>query len=230
MSEIRGERTEIAPRRLRAQKARVEKRREKPHYDSFTDWARDAAQVVTVPAARFLAGLGFHPNTLTVLGFLLSVGVGVVLAAGRLALGGWLVAVVTPIDAVDGAVARLIGQKSRFGAFLDSTLDRFSEIALLSGLMIHYLLQGATTEVVLAFAALAGSIMVSYTRARAEALGFCCKVGLLTRLERMAVLAVGLIVGWPTVALWVLAVGSALTALHRILHVYRLSRQEESER
>ncbi|HEC34583.1 MAG TPA: CDP-alcohol phosphatidyltransferase family protein [Chloroflexi bacterium] len=168
-----------------------------------------------------------HPNTLSLLGSLLSVGVAAVLTTGRLTLAGWLLVIVAPIDAFDGALARVTGQKSRFGAFLDSTLDRVSEAALLAGLATHYLRYGATTEVILAFVALVGSMMVSYTRARAEAAGFSCKIGVLTRLERTAVLAIGLILGWPTVALWVLAVGSSLTALQRVLHVYQQSRRAE---
>lgn len=206
----------------------VEKASQKPRYDSFTDWARDAARVITVPVARVLARLGFHPNTVTLLGFFLSVGVGVVLATGRLSLGGWLLAITAPIDAVDGALARLVGQKSRFGAFLDSTLDRFSEAALLVGLAAHYLGQGQPVEVILAFVALAGGTLVSYTRARAEALGFTCKVGLFSRLERVVLLAVGLILGFPSIALWVLAVGTLLTTVQRMVYVYRISRQEGS--
>lgn len=207
----------------------VEKASQRPRYDSFTDWARDAARVITVPVARLLARLGFHPNTVTLLGFFLNVGVGVVLATGRLSLGGWLLAVTAPLDAVDGALARLVGQKSRFGAFLDSTLDRLSEAALLVGLAAHYLGQGRPVEVILAFVALAGGTLVSYTRARAEALGLSCKVGLFSRLERVVLLATGLILGFPSIALWVLAVGTLLTTVQRMLYVYRVSRQEASD-
>lgn len=203
--------------------------RGKPRYETFTDWARDTAGVVTIPIARVLSTLGIHPNTLTVLGFVLNVGVAFVLSTGRLTLGGWLLALIAPIDALDGALARVIGQKSRFGAFLDSTLDRLSEAALLIGLAIYYLQQGAFAEVILAVVVLVGSMMVSYTRARAEALGISCKVGLLTRIERMAVLVIGLILGYSTVALWILAIGTNLTALQRILRVYRASRQGESD-
>jgi CDP-diacylglycerol--glycerol-3-phosphate 3-phosphatidyltransferase len=205
-------------------KADEERQRPEPRYGSLTDWARDAAQGVVAPVARFFARLGFHPNTLTIIGFVLSVGVAVLLATGRLMLAGWLLLIVAPLDAFDGALARFLNAKSRFGAFLDSTLDRLSDLALLFGLMIHYLLQGLTAEVVLAGVAMVGSVMVSYARARAEALDFDCKVGLFTRLERTLVLIVGLIIGRPTVALWILAVGTNLTVLHRILHVYRLSR------
>ncbi|MBN1179274.1 MAG: CDP-alcohol phosphatidyltransferase family protein [Anaerolineae bacterium] len=201
-------------------------RRPRPRYGSLTDWARHVARGVIDPVARFLAGLGIHPNTITLLGFALSVGVGGLLAAGRLTLGGWLLLVVAPIDAFDGALARFTGKKSRFGAFLDSTLDRLSDVALLAGLLVHFLSAAATTEVLLCLFAIVGGLMVSYTRARSEALGIDCKVGLFTRLERMVVLIVGLIAGWPTMTLWVLAVGTNLTALQRILHVYAASRDD----
>lgn len=211
--------------KARAGKTELAKKDRRSRYDTFTDWARDAAEVITVPVARFLAGLGFHPNTVTLVGFLSTLGVGAVLSTGRLTLGGWLLAITAPIDAVDGALARLVGEKSRFGAFLDSTLDRFSDMALLFGLAIHFLRQGDSTELVLALVALAGSTMVSYVRARAESEGFSCKVGVMTRLERVVVLAVGLIVGQPTLALWVLAVGTVLTVIHRVIHVYLQSRK-----
>lgn len=197
-----------------------------PQYESFTEWAREAAQVITVPIARVLNRWKVHPNTLTLLGCLLTVGVGGVMASGRLTLGGWLLAIVAPLDALDGALARFSGRSSRFGAFLDSTLDRVSEGVLYLCLAAHYLWRGATTEVLLAILALIGAFLVSYTRARAEANGFSCKVGLFTRMERTAVLAIGLILGFPTIALWVLAIGSNLTALWRILHVYALARKE----
>ncbi len=211
--------------KAQVEKARLHKAQERPHHDTFTDWARYTAQVITYPIGRALGRLGLHPNTLTLLGSLLTVGVAGVLASGRLNLGGWLLAVVAPLDALDGAMARVAHAKSRFGAFLDSTLDRVSEAALLLGLAIHYLQQGATTEVILAFVALTGATMVSYTRARAEGLGITCKVGILTRLERAVILIAGLVLGYPTVALWVLAIGTILTALQRVLYVYRQTRE-----
>jgi CDP-diacylglycerol--glycerol-3-phosphate 3-phosphatidyltransferase len=96
-------------------------------------------------------------------------------------------------------------------------------------LAAHYLWRDATTEVLLAFLSLIGAFLVSYVRARAEAYGFSCKVGFFTRLERTAVLAVGLILGFPTVTLWVLAIGSNLTALWRILYVYIQARKEDQK-
>ena len=215
--------------KVQAEEVRLERKKRGSAYETFTDWARESAQVITYPVGRVLGKLGVHPNTMTLLGSLLTIAVAIVLASGRLTLGGWLLVFIAPIDALDGALARVVGQKSRFGALLDSTLDRVSEAALLAGLAVHYLQQGETIEVILSIVALTGGALVSYTRARAEALGFTCKVGVLTRLERMAVLVIGLIVGWPTVALWVLAVGTALTAVHRVVYVYLQSRHSPPE-
>ena len=204
----------------------ISERPRKAH-ETISDWARDAARVITIPVASLLAHLGIHPNTVTLLGCVLSVGIAVLLAAGYISLGGWLLVVVAPLDAIDGALARLIGKESQFGPFLDSTFDRISDMALMIGVGIYYLQQGAFIQVILVFLALAGGTLVSYVRARADAVGFSCKVGLLTRLERLVVLVVGLITEQVTIALWVLAVGSILTALQRIIHVYRLSLQNE---
>lgn len=195
-------------------------------YHTLTDWARDAGKVVVAPVARFLAGLGIRPNTVTVVGFLLSLGGAALIAMGRLALSGWLLLLVLPLDAVDGALARLVGRESRFGAFLDSTLDRLSDASLLGGLAIYYLRLGSAVELIVALVALIGSLLVSYLRARAEGLGFTCKVGLMTRLERGATLVVGLILGLPRVTVWALAIGSVVTALQRFFHVYQASRSQ----
>jgi len=201
----------------------VEKVEVKPRkrYESFAEWAREMMQVWTVPAARFLTRIGLRPNSATLLGALLCVGVSVVLASGRLALGGALFALVCTLDVMDGAMARHLGRKSRFGAFLDSTLDRLSDAAVLGGLAFYFAQRGATLEVMLALASMSGSTLVSYTRARAEALGFSCKIGIVSRLERIVILTAGLVLGFPTIALWVLAIGTHLTALQRIIYVYR---------
>jgi CDP-diacylglycerol--glycerol-3-phosphate 3-phosphatidyltransferase len=203
------------------------KEKERGRWDTFTDWARTQAGVILMPIARFMGRLGIHPNTITILGLLLQSGVGVVFGLGHIQLGGWLLLLVAPVDALDGALARALGKESRFGAFLDSTLDRFSDAALILGLMVYYLRQGASVEVVVAFVAMVGAIMVSYTRARAEAMGFDCKVGLLTRMERIVLIGALSAVELPTVMLWTLAGLSMVTVVQRILHVYVLSRQEE---
>ena len=208
-------------------KGRAKEERERGRWDTFTDWARTQAGVILMPIARVMGRLGIHPNTITILGLLLQSGVGVVFGLGYIQLGGWLLLLVAPVDALDGALARALGKETRFGAFLDSTLDRFSDAALILGLMVHYLRQGASVEVVVAFVAMVGAIMVSYTRARAEAMGFDCKVGLLTRMERIVLIGALSAVGLPTVMLWTLAGLSMVTVVQRILHVYVLSRQEE---
>jgi CDP-diacylglycerol--glycerol-3-phosphate 3-phosphatidyltransferase len=205
---------------------RVEKEKERGRWDTLTDWARAQAGVLLMPFVRAIGRLGIHPNTLTILGMLLQVGVGVVFGLGYITLGGWLLLLVAPIDVLDGTLARVVGKQSRFGAFLDSTLDRLSDAALILGLMAHYLRQGASVAVALLIISLVAAMMVSYTRARAEALGFPCKVGLLTRMERIILIGVLSAIGLPTVMMWALAVLSVFTVVQRILYVYAVSRQE----
>ena len=208
-------------------KRHVKGQDDRGRWESLTDWARAKAGVVVTPIARVLAKLGIHPNTLTILGMLLQAGVGAVFATGRITLGGWLLVIVGPLDALDGSVARARGSKSKFGAFFDSTMDRLSDAVLILGLTAHYLRQGASAEVVLLLISLVAAMMVSYTRARAEALGFPCKVGLLTRMERIILIGVLAAVGLPTVMVWALAVLSVFTVVQRVLYVYAISRREE---
>jgi CDP-diacylglycerol--glycerol-3-phosphate 3-phosphatidyltransferase len=127
-------------------------------------------------------------------------------------------------DALDGTLARLTNRKTRFGAFLDSTSDRYADAAILIGMMIPFLRAGQQMQVILAFIALIGSVLVSYTRARAEGLGLECKVGLLTRLERFLIVAIALLFNWVTPALWVLAILTNFTALQRIVYVWVITR------
>jgi CDP-diacylglycerol--glycerol-3-phosphate 3-phosphatidyltransferase len=168
-----------------------------------------------------------HPNTVTIVGSLLQAGVGVVFGLGRVRLGGWLLLAVAPIDALDGALARASGRKSRFGAFLDSTLDRVSDAALILGLTAHYLRLQAHVPAALLLVSLVSSLLVSYVRARAEALGFDCKVGLLTRVERLLLIAILSALGLADYMVWALAALSVLTVVQRIVYVYRSSRRED---
>jgi CDP-diacylglycerol--glycerol-3-phosphate 3-phosphatidyltransferase len=197
-------------------------------WETLTDWARAQASVFTVPIARVMGRLGVHPNTVTILGLVLQVGVAVVFGLGYLRLGGWLLLVVAPIDALDGAVARTLGKQSRFGAFLDSTLDRIADAVLILGLTAHYLQQDARLAVALLLVSLVAAMLVSYVRARAEALGFSCKVGLLTRMERILLIGVLSGLGLPMVMIWALTVLSVFTVCQRIVHIYAFSRLEES--
>jgi CDP-diacylglycerol--glycerol-3-phosphate 3-phosphatidyltransferase len=127
---------------------------------------------------------------------------------------------------LDGRLAAIAGQRSRFGAFLDSTMDRLADGALLFGLLIHLLSLDADLEIALAFLALLGCVMVSYTRARAEGVGYACEVGLLTRVPRIVLLGLGLILGFILPTLILLAVLSWITVVQRILHVWRRSQRE----
>jgi CDP-diacylglycerol--glycerol-3-phosphate 3-phosphatidyltransferase len=155
------------------------------------------------------------------LGYLLSVLVMYVLSSGQLQAGGALFAFASLFDALDGTVARATGQASRFGAFFDSVMDRFSEATALLGLLLHYQGIGGRVEVALIYVTIVGSLMVSYTRARAEGLGLQCKTGLLTRFERVVVLAIALMIGQVRPALWLMAVLTNFTALQRVHHVWR---------
>jgi CDP-diacylglycerol--glycerol-3-phosphate 3-phosphatidyltransferase len=182
---------------------------------ALRDRTRDLAAALVRPLAR----AGVSPNVLTLAGFLAMVVVACVLALGHERLGGLLIIPVGLLDALDGALARSTGRSSVFGAFFDSTLDRFAEIALYLGLL--YLYRGNSLAVILLYLAITGSLMVSYTRARAEGLGLECKVGWFTRLERLLTLVVGLILEQTVPALLVLAFFSNLTAAQRMWHVRR---------
>lgn len=171
--------------------------------------------------ARGLALTGVSPNALTVIGFLLTVVVAFVLATGNFLLGGVLLIFAALFDTLDGALARHSDQMTVFCAFLDSTMDRYSEAVTLIALIYYYASQpdGAAAVLLLA-CTMAGSLLVSYTRARAEAVGVECKEGFFQRTERIIVLIVGLLTGWMTPVLWVLAIFTNVTAVQRIVDVY----------
>jgi CDP-diacylglycerol--glycerol-3-phosphate 3-phosphatidyltransferase len=169
--------------------------------------------------------VGVTPNAVTVIGFLMTVGVAVLLAQGQVQVAGLLLIITLGFDALDGTLARMMSAVTRFGAFLDSTLDRWAEIALYGALMWRYLDTDNRTGVLLAAAAMAASIMVSYTRARAEGVGVACKEGLLTRFERLLLLIVGLILNQVIWALWIIAILAAGTAIQRIWVTWQALRE-----
>mgnify|MGYP000871776339 CR=1 FL=1 len=187
----------------------------------FTDWLRKVFRGIIQALASFLSRLGLSANAVTIIGCLMNVAVAVILATGRLRLGGVLLIAAAGIDGLDGSLARLNGGATRFGAFLDSVLDRISESVIFLGIAWWYLGQPGMVEEMLAYVAIVGSLLVSYVRARAEGIGVPCKVGLFTRVERSILLIAALILGLTVPALWVLAVGTWLTTIHRIVAVYR---------
>ncbi len=173
---------------------------------------------------------GVRANQVTLLGLLGSTLVAYLLAHGYLFIGGLLLALFSPMDAVDGALARLSGQTNRFGAFLDSFTDRYEELLVLTGLGYFFASQGNLNGVLLSFIAVMGSVMVSYARARAEALGFEAKVGILTRIERTVVMILGLLFGLPLIALGIIALLANFTAWQRFFHVREQAIKEENSR
>jgi CDP-diacylglycerol--glycerol-3-phosphate 3-phosphatidyltransferase len=192
-----------------------------------TNIVRAWSSRVTEPIARFLGRIGLTPNALTILGFLLTALVALILASGRLRLAGLLLVATLGADGLDGTLARMTGQSTRFGAFLDSTLDRWAEV-LVYGALVWYLLQSQQAQgVMLATAAMAFSLLVSYTRARAEGVGLPCKEGLFTRFERLAVLIIGLVFNWIVIALWVIVPLAGFTAVQRIWLTWQADRSTD---
>jgi CDP-diacylglycerol--glycerol-3-phosphate 3-phosphatidyltransferase len=188
---------------------------------SPTDWMRTRFKNLLDAAGGLLVRLGLAPNTMTLLGLAGNVVGAFFLARGQMTTGGLFILAAGPIDALDGTMARLRGESSKFGAFVDSTSDRFSELIIFFGLLIHYARVGDLTALVLVFAAAIGSVMVSYVKARAETLGFQASVGWLTRMERYLVLAPSLVLNVPLAGLWIIAILANFTALQRIWHVRR---------
>jgi CDP-diacylglycerol--glycerol-3-phosphate 3-phosphatidyltransferase len=187
---------------------------------------RKSAYYLTEPAVQFLARRHITPTTLTLTGFVITLGAAALLATGYLFIAGFVVLVAGFFDMLDGALARRTNQVTRFGAVLDSVLDRVSDAVPLLGILIFYLFVGdrSTVGILVVGLALIGSPLVSYIRAKAEALGLECQVGLFTRAERVIVLAVGL---WLSpfvnyaliIALAVIAVFSFVTAGQRLIYV-----------
>ncbi len=195
-------------------------------YWTLTAWVKTWAYVVLDPLSRLLARLGIQPNLLSMIGLFAASAAGAVVAAGYISHGGWLFLVSGPFDALDGALARTEGLESRFGAFLDSFIDRYSEAVVLFGILCWATFHDRHVLVLLSFLTMIGSFMVSYARARAEGLSISCKVGLFTRLERFIVLTLTLITQQLFAGLIILALLTNFTALQRMFHVYRQSLHE----
>ena len=197
----------------------------------LTTWAGTFFRGFLETIGRFFVRVGVTQNQLTLVGLFLQAVVAAVIAAGWLQLAGLLLILFSIFDAFDGTVARLTGKVSRFGAFLDSTLDRYAEAFVLFGLLIYETGQpGTRTEVLLIYVSIVGSLLVELTRAKAESLSIKCMEGILTRAERVALLAVGLLFTpyqfWilpnsMIIVLWLLAILSNVTALQRIWAVWK---------
>ena len=188
---------------------------------AFNETIRNISQPFLLPIVKILDSWGIHPNIVTLtclMGFLIS---SIFIAYGKLLLGGIFLLLFAPLDAIDGLLARYSKKVTSFGAFLDSTLDRYGEIFLFLAFTYYFLNQNSIYGVILSFLAITGSLMVSYTRARAEGVGFNCKIGLLTRFERIFLLIVALIFDLCIPLLVFIAIFTHFTALQRIIHVYK---------
>lgn len=187
-------------------------------------------------AVPFLFHPRVHPNALSVLGVAISLLGAWAFAEGSFRLGAGIVLVGGVFDLTDGVVARRQGRVTTFGGFLDSSLDRVVDMALLLGLVLHYAGRGAVALACLAGFALVATVLVSYTKARAESVLPDFKGGLLERAERIVILVLGGLSGWMPLALAIVAVGSAITAgqrialAHRLMHELDLRRAQEAPR
>jgi CDP-diacylglycerol--glycerol-3-phosphate 3-phosphatidyltransferase len=189
---------------------------------SLIDIRRNLAYRITNPIVGILSKSGITPNALTIINLALNIVAAYIIATGHFLLGGGLVLVAGLFDLLDGALARFSKQTTKFGAILDSTVDRISEAAVLCGLLIWYAPQeGASLKIVLIFVVLIGSFLVSYIRARAEGLSWQCQVGLFTRAERVIVLAIGLLINQIFIALCVLVVFVFITVVQRLLYLWK---------
>ena len=191
---------------------------------------KTAARYLTRHAVRLLARTAITPNEITWSGFLLSAGAAALIITEHLLAAGFMVLAAGLCDTLDGALARVTNRTTRFGAILDSTLDRVSEAVLLLGILVLYARAQFLPGVILAGIALSGSLLVSYVRARAEAAGLECEAGLFTRVERVIILALGLLLSQIDYALvtaiGVIALFSLLTTVQRLLHVRRQTRPD----
>jgi CDP-diacylglycerol--glycerol-3-phosphate 3-phosphatidyltransferase len=176
---------------------------------------------------RALALLGFTPNFLTFLGLVINIWAAVLFAAGSFRWGGVVVIAAGLFDMVDGRVARETNQVTRFGGFFDSVLDRYSDLGVLVGLLVYYSSINRNFYVVLTAIVMTGTVMVSYTRARAENIIPRCKVGFLERPERVVLIIGGALFGRMAAVLWVLAVLSNVTVIGRMMYTWQEARSLE---
>ena len=190
---------------------------------------KTVANRVTEPAVRLLARTSISPNAVTWSGFLLTIGAAALVITEHLVAAGFLVLIAGFLDILDGALARRTNRTTRFGAILDSTLDRFSEAVLLLGILVLYARDQSFAQILVVGAALVGSLLVSYIRARAEALGVECQAGLFTRTERVIVLALGLLLSQVVdyallIALAIIVVFSFVTIVQRLIYIRQQTR------
>jgi CDP-diacylglycerol--glycerol-3-phosphate 3-phosphatidyltransferase len=194
---------------------------------SIEQKARDVTRPGLESIGRRLATWNVSPDWVTYLGLFLTLGVATLAGLGKFRWAGGVYILAAICDAMDGTLARVSGKGSRFGAFLDSTIDRFEESIVFLGLIVYYARTGRQVEIPLILVVTVASLMVSYTRARAEAVGVECKVGFMTRPPRVVILIAGLILDQVFITLIILAVTSLFTAFQRMVHVWMATGGED---
>jgi CDP-diacylglycerol---glycerol-3-phosphate 3-phosphatidyltransferase len=194
--------------------------REPLHIMTFTGLIGSVAMLPLRAIIAVCVALRIHPNVLTVIGLLINIGAAIALAVDRFVLAGVIMIVANIFDFIDGKVAQITHTSSRFGAFWDSTLDRFSDIALFLGLIYLYASVRRTDYVMVTALAMMFSIMTSYTRARAESLIEKCKVGFMERPERIVLFMIGAFTNRMAAVLWVILVFSIITVVNRIHYTW----------
>ena len=192
---------------------------------SFTGSIGSGFGRVLTALVRLLTLSGVHPNVLTLIGLLVNGVAAWILARGEFLYAGLIILSAAVFDLTDGAVARSANKVTRFGAFLDSVMDRYSDLILLTGLLVHYARIERFSYMVLTAVVMTGTVLVSYSRARAENLIPKCKVGFMERPERIVLLILGALFDRMAPVLWVMAVLSNLTVVHRIVHTWKESRK-----
>jgi CDP-diacylglycerol--glycerol-3-phosphate 3-phosphatidyltransferase len=193
---------------------------------TFTDKLRGIFKGLFLPVAKFLTRMGIKPNAVTLAGLVGHFGAAALAVTGHMTWAGIVILLMAPMDFLDGTMARLRGESSRFGAFVDSVTDRYSEFVIMGGLLIYFLMQGNWHGCGAVFLAATGSVMVSYIRSKAEGLGYEAKIGLLSRVERYIILVPGLVFNFPEYALWIIGVFAHFTALQRIVSVRKQAHAE----
>jgi CDP-diacylglycerol--glycerol-3-phosphate 3-phosphatidyltransferase len=176
---------------------------------------------------RWLALSKIHPNALTFIGLLINIWAAWLFSEGKLFAAGLVVVGASLFDMVDGRVARATGQVTRFGGFFDSVLDRYSDLALFMGLLVYYASINRYFYIVLTAIVMTGSVMVSYTRARAENSIPTCKVGFLERPERIVLIMIGALFNRMAAVLWVIAILSNWTVVHRMIYTWQEAKRLE---
>jgi CDP-diacylglycerol--glycerol-3-phosphate 3-phosphatidyltransferase len=194
---------------------------------TYTHAIGAACNKVIVLIVRWLALTKISPNALTFIGLLINIGAAVLLAFGLFRWAGVVIISAGIFDMVDGRVARETNQVTRFGGFFDSVLDRYSDLALLMGLLVYYASIGRNFYVVLTAVVMTASVMISYTRARAENTIPQCKVGFMERPERIVLIILGCLFERMAPVLWIIAVLGNLTVIHRMVYTYQESKRLE---